>query len=46
MELKSRVKFFDSHDEYDRAYKNGEIKKHHICFIEDVADDDEVMKDG
>lgn len=36
----SVVKFFDSHEEYQEAFLNGDIRKQDICFIDDVPDDE------
>lgn len=36
----TNVKFFNSHQEYDEAFKNGSIKKNDVCFIDDIPDED------
>ena len=36
IDLRYKVKFFDSHDEYLEALQRNEIKDHHICLIDDI----------
>ena len=48
VKMKSAVLFFDSHDDYMKALQRNEIKEHHICLIDDVAEheDDELLEKG
>lgn len=32
--------FFSSHVEYEQALKKGNVEKNHICFIDDVPEDE------
>jgi len=41
IEIKSRVKFFNSDDEYRTAFKKGKIRPRDICFIDDVPEYEE-----
>lgn len=41
LNLKSRVKFFSSYDEYKQALQRESIRENDICFIENVPEVDE-----
>jgi len=38
------IRFFDSQKEYDQA--KGNIKENDICFIDDLQDDEDLIKKG
>lgn len=46
LKLREQVKFFNSDKEYKQAYNNDEIKDYHICLIDDIQDDEEMIKKG
>lgn len=41
--MKDSVRFFDSKAEYQKALRDGNIRDHHICIVDDIVEDDEEM---
>jgi len=41
LQMKKMVLFFDSHEEYESTKADGKIKDYHICFVDDIEEDDE-----